>query len=108
MKFEYTAISIKGGNQKKFRGIIEAPSGEMAIMNLMQRNLYPITLREMSSTDVAVAGRLANYKKIKNALTPSASNVVIATPRTSRFHVPWGLLGWGVALLTLIWAISRL
>lgn len=107
-KYEYEAITLKGGSRRKFRGIIEAPSGELALMDLLQRQLYPTSLREMSGLDVAVAGRLANFKKVKSALTSQNQNVVVRRalpPR--RFQIPWAWVGWGTAIVALAWALLR-
>lgn len=109
MKFEYEAVSIHGGRQK-FRGVVEAPSGELAIMDLMKRKLYPISLRSMSQNDEMVANRLMNFRRIKNALTPGMK-IAVRTPGSSaapRFRIPWGVLGWVVGILALLWAVSHI
>lgn len=108
MKFEYEAVSIHGGPQK-FKGVVEAASGELAIMDLMKRKLYPISLRSMNQNDVTVATRLTNFKRIKNSLTPGM-NIAVRTPVSSaapRFRIPWGILGWGVGILALLWLVSQ-
>ena len=104
-KYEYTAISVNGG-MRKFKGVVDAPSGELAIMNLIQRRLYPVSLREMSQMDITVASRIANFRKIKNAFVgprPVPGPVI-----RTRFRIPWGILGWGIAILALLWAITRI
>jgi hypothetical protein len=109
MKFEYEAVSIHGGRQK-FKGVIEAPSGELAIMDLMKRKLYPISLRSMNQNDVTVANRLANFKRIKNSLTPGM-NIAVRTPGSSaapRFRISWGMVGWVAGILALLWAIAHI
>lgn len=109
MKFEYEAVSIHGGRQK-FRGVIEAPSGEMAILDLIKRKLYPTALRSMSENDVMVANRLTNFKRIKQSLTPGM-NVAVrmpGSPAAPRFRIPWGILGWAVGILALLWAVSHI
>lgn len=108
MKFEYEAVSIHGGRQK-FKGVIEAPSGEEAIMDLMKRKLYPVSLRSMNQNDVTVANRLANFKRIKNALTPGMNAVRMpGSSAAPRFRIPWGMLGWAAGILLLLWAVSHI
>jgi len=107
-KYEYEAIILEGGDRRKFRGVVEAPNGEMAIIDLLQRKLYPTSLREMSEIDVAVAGRLANLRKIKSALSSQNQNVVVRRARLpQKFRIPWAWVGWGIALAALAWALLR-
>lgn len=108
MKYQYEAVSVTGG-RRKFKGVIEAESGEQAILELMKRKLYPTALRSMSQSDLAVANRISNFKRIKNALTPGMK-VAVRTPVSSpapRFRIPWGYIIWGIAILGLLWAVTR-
>jgi hypothetical protein len=115
MIFEYEAVPIgrRGWGEpamlkgKKRRGMIEAPTGELAILKLMQRKLYPLSLKSMSQRDVSVATRLKNFKSMKAALTGAdAPNSPAPRSRISwatiRFY-----LAWGVGIIALLWAISR-
>jgi hypothetical protein len=108
-KWQYEAVSVHGG-KRKFRGVVEAESGEYAILDLMKRKLYPISIREMSHNDQIVANRLTNYKRIKNALTPGM-NITVKTPTSapkSRMTVDvLVIIGWILAIAGFLWVASR-
>lgn len=113
-KYQYEAVSVsKSGTPviggQKFRGIVEAQSGEYAILELARRQLYPLSIRQMSQTDEVVAGRLINYKRIKEAFTPGMA-VGVRMPASSaapRFRMPWEIIAWGAIILGILWAITR-
>lgn len=115
MIFEYEAVPIGRKawgtstlGRRKYRGVVEAPTGELAILKLMQRKLYPLSLKSMSQREVSVATRLKNFKQIKATIVGDATPVSSPAPRS---RIPWSIirfyLAWGIGILAILWAIAH-
>lgn len=63
--FGYEGIDSQ---KKSHRGVIQAISGEDAIIELMQRGIVPSRIDELSSVDLGVANRLQRFKQLREVL----------------------------------------
>lgn len=105
-KYEYEAVDP--ANRKRHKGVIEAPSTEKAIQMLLARKIFPAYLSEMTATQVAVANRIANFKKLTRSQEPQPIPVedLITPPKRKKFDWTYIIILAAMAAVLAAWALS--
>lgn len=104
-KYEYEAVNPT--NRTRHKGIIEASSTEEALQRLLQRKIFPSYFAEMSSAQVDVAKRIANYKKITRTVAPEVDEPIVIPPKKIKLSVDWTYVIIATIVIVLIlWALG--
>lgn len=106
-KYEYEAVNPT--SRTRHKGVIEAPTMEAALQKLVSRKIFPSYFSEMTATQVAVATRISNFKKLARPMQQDPGiplEDLVAPPPKKWFD--WSYVVIIVMVLTLAaWALSR-
>jgi hypothetical protein len=105
-KYEYEAVNPT--TRTRHKGVVEAPTMEEALQRLVARKIFPSYFAEMSSTQVDVAKRIANYKKLTRTVAPEVvEEPLVIPPKQLKFSVNWTYVMIAVAVVVLVlWAVG--
>jgi len=76
-KYKYEAIDPKG---KAVEGIIPSDTFEEVVFKLLQSNLYPTRVEELTGGALIAHGRLEKLKEVKRRLEPQPSQTTRPSP----------------------------
>jgi hypothetical protein len=80
-RYKYEAIDRNG---ETIEGIVSAKKFEAVVFKILQSNLYPTRIEELTSNTLLSHGRLAKLKEIKRKLEPPDEQEIIAAPSLAR------------------------